>query len=419
MNKAGIAQYSIRSVKHHLKVLLNRPDPRWRFWKFQQSIHQDTWRRHDGMLSWGDECVKKCNKFKLPGSYGASDDPIVQQGFRLRQKIIRQFTGRYSNCDDIRILICSAPAEHSIAYYSLSSNLVKGLEVIGIPAAIINWNDPIEEYLEKFKPTVLLIVDHPAYLSRINWHAVMEYRKKVNLKLGLNPQPVKSSSVPFKSRLKWARENRVDFYYSFHSADDINSDCGPFFEYGYKVFNIEFGANPLVHYPVPGIRRDLNYVFLASCNPDKRPRYFSFLSGILKKYGGLLSGPGWSMCENWKYNPERDRYLYARACVGINLHVSEQIEETCELNERTYILAACGVPQLVDNPQLLFRRFSHSSIFFAQTPKEYETLFVEILNNPAEAQKRSMKALKDVFDQHTIFHRAEKFVQDLQDHFFN
>ena len=110
---------------------------------------------------------------------------------------------------------------------------------------------------------------------------------------------------------------------------------------------------------------------------------------------------------------ETHKFLYARGKIGINLHIDDSIAWASELNERTYILAACGIPQLVDNAKLLPKRFCDTSLFCAQNPKEYIELFEYMLHNPEECQKRALLALDEVYAKHTTFHRAEDFILQL------
>jgi spore maturation protein CgeB len=192
-----------------------------------------------------------------------------------------------------------------------------------------------------------------------------------------------------------------------------------FFEAGFKVYSFEFGANPLTHYPVPGIERDLPYVFLASSNQDKWIRYFNFLPAILRKYPGFVDGPGWNFANRWNSvnGVERDfsehRYLYARAKVGLNLHIIDSIAWPSELNERTYALAACGTPQLVDRALLIDRYFSKDAFFVGETPKDYFELFQRMQADPKECQRRALIAQKEVFERHTTFQRCEGFIREL------
>ena len=110
-----------------------------------------------------------------------------------------------------------------------------------------------------------------------------------------------------------------------------------------------------------------------------------------------------------------NRFIYARARVGINLHLDEQVIWANELNERTYTLAACGVPQLIDSPKLLGARFSEGAMFQANSAKEYLDLFHHILSSPDEAQAKATIALEEVYAKHTTFHRAEIFINQLSD----
>ncbi len=105
--------------------------------------------------------------------------------------------------------------------------------------------------------------------------------------------------------------------------------------------------------------------------------------------------------------------ISAKTKVGLNLHLDYQINTINQLNERTYMLAACGVPQLVDNPAILSEHFSEGCFFVANNPKEYALLFEQILTDPQEAQKRALKAQREVFANHTTFHRMDSFVREL------
>ena len=108
-----------------------------------------------------------------------------------------------------------------------------------------------------------------------------------------------------------------------------------------------------------------------------------------------------------------NRFIYARAKVGINLHVDEQVKWGRELNERTYTLAACGVPQLIDNPKLLRARFSQDAMFHAELPNKYFDLFNHIITSPDEANAKAMLSLEEVYLRHTTFHRADFFMRQL------
>jgi spore maturation protein CgeB len=118
--------------------------------------------------------------------------------------------------------------------------------------------------------------------------------------------------------------------------------------------------------------------------------------------------------KHFQFNRERDRYIYARAKVGLKVHLPEQIDWACELNERTYQLAACGVPQLIDHPMLLNTIFGSNSFFIAETPAQYDELFDELMRNPSLGLEKALYAQREVFASHTTFHRAKSLIDQLR-----
>jgi hypothetical protein len=392
--------------------LIHRYGPARRFRRFEAAVNPGTWSRHDELLEWAEAKLADRDVHESIARYDQSPDPIVRQGFELKQQVLQQFRNRYGQASDPRILVHVPPPNVSSAYSSLSVNVVDGLRFLGINALELGWTDATAEILERFRPTILLTTDHPGYLMQIDWAAVDTYRKARTLKVGLNASLEEYGNTPLASRLEWAREHAVDFYFSFKTPEYVIRRYQAILEKGYDVLSLEFGANPLLYYPVPGIARDINYVFLGSTNPDKWPRYYAYFAAIWKRYPGYIDGPWWSSIARFG-RPDTYRYLCARAKVALNLHIQNQIDWAGELNERLYNLAACGVPQLVDAPRLLSSRFQPDSFFVAQTPTEYEALFRRILRDPEEAELRALQAQREVLERHTIFHRLEHFLGEL------
>lgn len=385
-----------------------------KFRMFERHINTATSRKHNELLEWALNCSEKTEGLEKCAAYAESIDPVVKQGWRLTKEVRQHFHGKHHNLNQLRVLVHVPSSRRSPGGYSLFCNLAQSLQYIGIETRCLSWDETIQPYLDEFRPTVFLTSDSTEYLAKIDWDAVNCYRTTNILKIGLTAALAEHSNIPLVDRLKWSKANGVDFYYTFQSPEclEVRTGYATFSENGYGIFSVEFGANPLLYYPVPGIKRDLDYVFLASSNYDKRPRYYEYLGDIFSNNVGLIDGPGWAGVKQWA-PPPTHRFLYARAKIGINLHIQESLDWPSELNERTYILAACGVPQLVDNAKLLPDRFSEDALFIARTPLEYNKLFKEILANPELAQQRALKAQREVFEKHTTFHRAEKFALDL------
>lgn len=375
---------------------------------FEKKIHPNTWTDHDEILG------HAMNPFlESEESYSSCSD-IVKRGRELRSLALIGFREKYSSIGNLRIMIHVPPKHISPGGHSLFSNLVESIQYLGIPCERLLWGEPTDDRLESFKPNVLMSSDNNAYKKEIDWSAIQKYRSETPLKVGLTASIEAYGNSPLRGRLEWAKSQDISFFYSFRSPEYLRarSDYAPFFSEGYSIHSIEFGANPLHYYPVEAVK-DLSYVFLASSNPDKQSRYEEWLTPILSKYSGFLDGPGWSRvgsCAQTKLH----KFLYARAKVGINLHIEDSIEWASELNERTYILAACGIPQLIDNPLLLKDRFSKETIFQANSPSEYNELFEYIIHSPEKEFKQPMLALEEVYAKHTTFHRAESLINQLR-----
>ncbi len=409
------ARIAKRLIRHIRKTAFKRSDISWSFFQFERSVNPLTWNRHDQIAKWAQSCSQNSDTLEQVNRYETSEDPIVRQGYALMHEVKRKYRGRFSKRKDLRVLVHLPSWKSSPGGYSGYSNLLQALAFIGVPTLALGWNEPVLPLLESFRPTVFITSDHESYLKRINWDALTAYRKRNLLNVGLTASLEEYGNTPLPQRLEWAERNHIDFYYSFRSPEYLSQrkEYKLYYERGYRIFSIEFGANPLAYYPVPGFKRDINYAFLASSNPDKWARYTAYLVPIFRQYPGFIDGPGWSLIGNFTFNADRDRYIYSRAKIGINLHVQNQIDQESELNERTYMLAACGVPQLIDNPMLLNSRFTPGCFFTAVDPREYKYLFDDLIRKPEMATTRTLQAQREVFDKHTTFHRAERFILDL------
>ena len=403
---------AILYINKIVKYFFGKSNSSLKFHVFENKVHPETYKKHSKISSWAEEKWNCINISEHEDKFLQSDNLLVKQGFQLRKETLKYFKNLYCNRSDLRIIIHSPSRNQSIAGNSLFNNLADGLKYLGITTKIFYSGENVKEIFNSFSPTLFLTSDNDIYKNSIDWDFLCHYKLTSSLKIGLTASIEEYGNSSLLKRLTWAKHNLVDFYYSFRAQEYIHArqEYSPFFNEGYKIYTIEFGANPLYYYPVPNIVKDINYSFFASKNPDKHERYFKYLSNILTKYPGFIDGPGWSHNKNYIINRNLHRYIYSRSKIGINLHISDSINWASELNERTYILAMCGVPQLIDNPKLLSKRFSESSIFACETPDEYEAKFDYLINNYETAEKTALLALNEVFAKHTSFHRAEDLI---------
>lgn len=378
---------------------------------FNLFMRAGTAEQHDRILAAAEASLADRARHENDQACRASPDPVVRQGWALKQAAVRQFKGLHAGRTDERILIQVPAPAFSPAGYSLFTNLAESLEFTGVPTRILDWTGDTRQALEEFQPTVLLSSDHEAYLGRIDWAAVTAYKKSGRLKAGLTASLEEYDNSPLAGRLAWARRHGIDFFYTFRDEGYVRERPAyrPFFDAGYPMLYLPFGANVLHYYPVAGFERDLDFVIMAT----RKSEHMSYMKHIVRHHAGFIDGPGWKHVRRFSFNRERDRYIYARAKVGLNVHLPEQLAWPCEVNERTYQLAACGVPQLVDHPKLIDQLFGRDAVFVADTPADYERLFRDIIAHPEDATQRALRAQTEVFARHTTFHRADGFVRQL------
>ncbi len=383
----------------------------WARIRFDHSINALTIKNHDRIVADAEQALKHKETHESDNAYAKSLDLLVRQGHALKIQVQQKFKDKHAGNNTERIIIHVPDPAYSPAGYSLSTNLAECLDFIGVPTHILGWDDNTKDAIDKFNPTVLLTSDHASYLERIDWEAIRIYRDTHHLKIGLTASLAEYDNTPLEDRLLWAKKHEIDFYYSFRDETYVSEreEYKPFFDAGYKILYLAFGANILHYYPVAGFKRDIDFVLIAS----KKREHTIFMKDIVKRHYGFIDGPGWKHAPHFKFNRDRDRYIYARAKIGLNVHLPEQIDWACEVNERTYQLAACGVPQVIDHPKLLDKLFSKDALFIADTPKQYAEYFETIINDPEIGQKKALVAQKEVFEKHTTFHRADSFIRQL------
>lgn len=332
-------------------------------------------------------------------------DSLVSLSRELQHNLQEDFLNLYIK-ENMCVLVQIPPAIESPAGNSLYTNWLEGLRYIGIKAEPIHFGDDTKRIFERVNPDVILSASDEQYLSELDWNYIREYRSRHELLVGLSAQ---LSDEAIDKAIKLG----TDFCFTY---DDLQYTKEIYEGIAKKIplLSVPFSVNPMIYYPLPNIEKTLDFIFLASVNKDKWTRYIDYLSSIIQRENTILLGPGWRHYEVKDINPHRDRALYAMSKVGLNLHLDFQIASKNHLNERTYQLAACGVPQVIDNPALLNEHFEGDCFFVSESPEEYERNFYYALEDREEARKRAMKAMKEVYNKHTIFQRMKKLVDDIK-----
>jgi hypothetical protein len=404
---------TLLEIKSVFRRIVGIPDPWKKFRDFEKAIHPLTWTRQKEYDLW----LEKVRMDTESNPSEKSDLPITCQDERT--ELLQSFRMKYQNQTPPRVLIQNHQFEISPAGYSIVCNTGMAMEWMGIP--YITWMEgtPFAPLIDSFQPTVVLVLDsaqyHPAeYLQHIDWSAILRYRKDHRLDVGIGISVYPRSRDEIFRRIDHMKRLGVTFGYGFQPQSFLDTQHEQYIKAGIPVLSLEFGANPLVYHPVHSACRDIPYVFLGSSNFEKLDRYVAFAKPIWERHPGWIIGPGWSKASRTFIEAPLHKYIYSRGQVGINVHVPFQMQGSVEINERTYNLAASGIPQLTDKPPLLYEKLHPDSVFAADSPKEYEELFEYILKNPDEAQRRAKNGIREIYQQHTVFHRVESLLQKLK-----
>lgn len=397
----GVARRAIDSTQFSVRKRLEKSLSR---------VHDQTISRHVAIVQWA------CRQAEVGADFGQQvrSEDLGKQHERLMKELDRRFRGALQS-QSLRILIHLPPAEVALAWSSSVGNMLSCFDYLGIRAEALPWDAPVERMLTTFKPNVLLTIWHENYLKRIDWEAVAGFRQESPLLIGINaPEEELYGSKLVGQVLGWADKAGVSFFFKERPRAYLAGSYERFWDRGYEVVALEYGANPLLYYPVGGVEVDMHYSFLGSLHRDKWSRYLSYFGPILERHPGILIGPGWPTGLPRTLPAEAHKFIYARASIGLNLHHETQLKEPVEINERTYNLAAAGIPQVVDSPILIRERFSDEAFFRAESAADFQDLFESALSDPHEALRRASAAHQEVLMGQTMFHRLSEFADDLE-----
>jgi len=372
----------------------------------RRQVRPETWRDHARYIQ---ACKSLANQ---PVPQALQDDPIYAASERLRRQAMAFFADRYKAQTGLRVMIHVPSPQSSMGGASLFCNWVDGLRFLGLETAGLPWGSDTTTAIELFRPTVLFTSDHSTYTDQFDWDFIRRYRARAPLALVMTASHEHDRNTPNVVRLEQAQRRGVSFFVSFREPEYIQAWLGEWRERGFEVVSIPFAANPLIYFYVPTTEKPLDYVFLASSNPAKLGRYRQYLLPIFRRYRGVVNGPGWGQ-DQLILTRDYHRFLYAMAAIGINLHIPVSLEQFSEVNERTYILACCGLFQLTDAPKTLHRLFKPDAIVSADTPSAYREAFDFYLHRPEARLPFILKGMECIYTGHTVFHRMDQFVQKL------
>jgi len=117
------------------KHFLYRREP---FYTFEKRIRKDTYRISKKALVWADQCVSNLSEHETEDIYLNSNDPIVVNGYLLREKVKSQFRNKKQD-SKLKILVHMPSQDSSPAGYSIFKNMIEAGKYLGYEINELNW----------------------------------------------------------------------------------------------------------------------------------------------------------------------------------------------------------------------------------------------------------------------------------------
>lgn len=330
---------------------------------------------------------------------------LVFEGQKLRDGLLNDYKDMYTK-KSFKTLILSP--DNGAWKYSFQSwkNI---LEHMGVSVDIIYEIDPKVDYQSY---NIFIGIANKYFINKMQSNqTIINIVNKIGIgaKDSFNGNLTQDDTDVLKTLYK---DHIFSFLVSSGNDVTIKNIFSEWIRHGINIYSIPFGFNPLIHFP-ESAEVEYDYFFVGHNSYLKAEETKKYLIPIVNKYQGLLRGTGWGESFT-EISPNDVRYYYNRAKINLNYHLQIQKRYKCEVNERTYIIGACGGFQLVDNPMLIKELYSEKEIAIAKDHKQYLEMFAHYLNKPDERINMAYKAMVKTYKNNSsLFHRMESMINTM------
>lgn len=318
---------------------------------------------------------------------------MLQENMSLRQSLLNDYHGCRSGSQQRVLLHCPTTGMGALKY--VMESWCDILNFMGIESRLLQLHDSFADVLNSFDPTTLITIDCPALTEQLDSSVLRKYRTTHRLTVGLCIG-VDEQRPP------------ADFYITFHLAPDRDPVLSRISE---PLISLPFGFNPLIHYMRPG-RTLWDFAFVGSNSVLKEQETLAYLIPIIQNYSGILAGTSWPG-KFGNISQADAGLLYNFAAICPNYHLNAQIQEYNEVNERTFVILACGGFQIVDRPKAMRDLFDDDELVVASSPAEYHDLFAHYLTRSDERSVIARRGMRKVWERYSLFNIVAKLADFL------
>lgn len=401
--------------KYYLKGLTGRKNTSWYADKLSYTYLRNN-NINEDFLVWADNQAKIEDELISNALLGICPkgftlNPLFYEGFHLRESSLQVNKNKHSR-QPFKFFIQLPEASFSMGGHSWFYSLGMSLKHQGVEVDFF-WGKNFKFNFNSEVENIIISSYNNLYLDFLNQSFIINASSQFRIRVGFTFPNHEDNQEIITDFIKNFKIFPNIFFYTFYDLEFFQNSIfrKTLNYYNIPIYSLPFGANPIYHFPAPYKQDKIDYIFLGSANYEKVDRYYQYFFPIINKFKGYIGGPGWDWEPEFTYNPKRDKYMYASAKVGLNLHIDNQIHYATELNERTYILSACGQSQIIDNAALLSKMFN-SYFSPSSDSSDYFSKISDIVSSyPNYNNIREL--MKYTFMYHLTFNRTDVFINNL------
>ena len=344
-----------------------------------------------------------------------ADASILRLGERLRTAALEENRGRFSGAR-WRFLLCTPP---SIAAEVWFGDLESGMRHAGIPVRRLPAFASVDgALLDDFRPNVVAALDQEPSLACIDLVALREYKRAHGcLRLFVSTRddvfaPGALSEGESRRLQRAIDGDGADAFMSLYEPECFPRMQRPWADAGFRSVSVPQSGNPLEDFPCD-VPRVHDYFYASVCTPERLRATWRELRGIVAHHRGDWAGEGWGF--GGRGIPLTDmpaRFAASRIALAPLLPALRR--QPFELTHRVYEAAACGAFQITSLSPVTRRFFSEQALVAARDGAELVRLFEHFVHRPDERKRIAEQALVELYGGHTVFHRIEKLLADLE-----
>ena len=340
---------------------------------------------------------------------------MLRLGERLRSAAIDANRDRFSG-SRWRFLLCTPPSAAAEVWFS---DLESGMRHAGIAVRRLPALARVDAgLLDDFRPTVVVALDRDEALASIDLAALREHKRRhgcLRLFVATRDDLLAAGAMSVAETRRLERSVRgdgADAFLSLYEAECFPRLFRAWSDAGFRSVSVPQSGNPLEDHPCD-VPRVHDYFYASVCTPERLSATWNELRPILRRHRGDWAGTGWGFgggMVSFEEMPAR----YAAARIALAPLLPSLRRDAFELTHRVYEAAACGAFQISTLSPVTRRFFSERALVCARDGPDFVRLFEHFVSRADERNRYAEQALVELYANHTVFHRIEALLAELE-----